>query len=161
MNSNPMSSMDLTVEGEVLVITRHLHAPVQRVYDAWTKADQLARWFAPNRRWKSITAETDVRPGGKYRIDMYHQDGDVYTLIGKYIEVLPCRRLQFSFNWLQGMSGQYESIVTLDFAGYADETELRIKHVNLTAVELAETRKGWAGCLDMLETLMVTNESPF
>ena len=47
---------------ETLVIRRVIEAPRERVYLAWTTAEQLRMWWGP-RGVTCIAAELDVRPG--------------------------------------------------------------------------------------------------
>lgn len=56
-------------------IARNFDAPRQRVWDAWTKPDQLARWFGP----KGVTTSVksfDLRPGGILHARMDSPDGN-------------------------------------------------------------------------------------
>ena len=141
-------------QSDTLVITRYLNRPVARIYDAFTNPVLLEKWFAPNIRWNRVDAEADVTVGGTYKISMHHIDGDCYTVVGRYLDVAPRRRLQFTFKWLPGIGNSEPSTVTIDFAGIGNETELRIMHVNIAEQEHIETRRGWEGCLDVLETLV-------
>lgn len=61
-----------------LVITRTLHAPIERVYAAWTNEDMIRQWFWPAPAMRVPEAELDVREGGSYRIVMQNADGDSY-----------------------------------------------------------------------------------
>jgi len=48
-----------------LVITRHYKAPVSKVFEAWTRADILSRWFIP----KDIeSCEAKIDPQGRRSI---------------------------------------------------------------------------------------------
>ena len=53
-----------TVAPPTLEVRRTIRAPRQRVYDAWTQAEELKRWHAPGPLTVSLV-EMDVRPGGK------------------------------------------------------------------------------------------------
>jgi len=46
-----------------LNVTRAFSAPVEKVWRAWTEAEQLDKWWAP-RPWKAITKTMDFTPGG-------------------------------------------------------------------------------------------------
>jgi uncharacterized protein YndB with AHSA1/START domain len=144
---------DAMPQSEHLVITRYVPATLKDVYAAWTDAQILSRWFAPNIRWQRVEAATDLRVGGTYSLSMHHVDGDIYTIAGKYQEIIPERRLRFTFKWIPGLTPSEPGNVTVDFAGIGRETEVRIKHVNIACAERSEIRRGWEGCLDVLETL--------
>jgi len=56
-------------------IKRFINAPRDRVYQAWTDPAQLKEWWGPEGvRTRNFTA--DARVGGKYRWDLFNQDGE-------------------------------------------------------------------------------------
>jgi uncharacterized protein YndB with AHSA1/START domain len=76
-------------------IRRVYSASPQQVWDAWTRPEQLARWWGKrgwNARPESIVL--DVRPGGTFRVTTVNdEDGSEMTNEGTYIEVDEPRRL--------------------------------------------------------------------
>jgi uncharacterized protein YndB with AHSA1/START domain len=81
----------------VIEITRYFDAPRERVWDAWTRPEELVRWWG-KRGW-TAQAETivmDVRPGGAFKVVTVHDD-DGRTMVseGVYREVTPPERLSF------------------------------------------------------------------
>ncbi len=108
---------------ERLVIKRKFKAPVERVYAAWTDAEQMKRWFAPG-DMSVPTAQADVRQGGRYRVQMSEggSDCEFHTTGGVYREVIPNQRLVFTWQW---EGSELETVVTLNFKSVsANETEL-------------------------------------
>ena len=83
-----------TKQYKTLHITRSFNAPRGAVWDAWTKPEQLARWYAPD-PFTVPVCELDVAPAGKLRIDMKSPDGTVYPSSGEYKEVSKPERLVF------------------------------------------------------------------
>ena len=57
-----------------LVLERTLDAPIELVWEAYTKPEHLKRWFAP-RPYEITECELDLRPGGIFRIRMVGPDG--------------------------------------------------------------------------------------
>jgi len=51
------------------VLTRTFNAPRQLVWDAWTKAEHLSKWFGPAGA-EIISAKMDLRPGGMFHYGM-------------------------------------------------------------------------------------------
>ena len=76
-------------------IRRVYSASPQQVWDAWTRPEQLARWWGKrgwNARPESIVL--DVRPGGTFRVTTVNdEDGSEMTNEGTYTEVDAPRRL--------------------------------------------------------------------
>ena len=58
-----------------LVLTRVISAPRERVYEAWTKPEQIAQWFAP-KPFQLIIHKMDFRPGGRFSMAMRGPDGN-------------------------------------------------------------------------------------
>ncbi len=66
-------------------IARKLHAPIQDVWDAWTTASQLEKWYSPGPvNW--VVDQLDVRPGGKFRMHMDTPNGE-HVAEGSFHEV--------------------------------------------------------------------------
>lgn len=65
---------DGSITEREIVLCRVLAAPRERVFAAWTDADQITRWFGPD----GFTCETlacDIRPGGQWRFVYTGPDG--------------------------------------------------------------------------------------
>src|SRR3954467_14261328 len=82
----------------VLEVRRLIRAPRQRVFDAWTKAEELKAWHAPGPLTVSL-AEIDLRVGGAYRIHMQAPDGSEHRASGVYREIDPPRKVVYTWGW--------------------------------------------------------------
>ena len=77
-----------------LVFTRTFNGPARIVFEAWTKAELLKRWWVPKSFGLSLlSCEADVRVGGTYRFVFGHGDSKPMAFFGKYLEVTPHSRL--------------------------------------------------------------------
>jgi len=133
---------------ENLVVTRNIAAPVERVYQAWVNPEKMAVWFKPNERWRSVEVVAEVAVGKPYHITMTHNDGDVFHLAGEYTDVVPNRKLAFSW---QGPGEPESSLVTVEFRSTSAGTEMVLTHERLTSSgQREQTNLGWNGCLDNL-----------
>lgn len=85
-----------TPAGEpVMHLTRVFDAPRELVWDTFTKAEHIARWWGP-RKYAITVQEFDVRPGGKWKISHAHGTRTV-TFFGEYREVVKPERLSRTF----------------------------------------------------------------
>ena len=75
-----------------LRLTHHVAAPVEAVFRAWIDPEALKLWWGPG-GFTVPHAETDPRPGGRYRIAMQSPGRPVQYLCGAYVELVPPRRL--------------------------------------------------------------------
>lgn len=78
-----------------LVLERTIPVAPERVWVAWTEPELLVQWFTPA-PWKTVSAELDVRPGGRCVTTMESPEGDRYPNAGCYLLVEPNRLLVFT-----------------------------------------------------------------
>src|SRR5262245_40600129 len=94
----PRKSLTDDGPAPTLEVRRTIRAPRQRVFDAWTKAEELNRWHSPGPSTVDL-AEVDLRVGGKWRIDMRGAGGEAWQVHGVYREIDPPRRLVYTWSW--------------------------------------------------------------
>jgi uncharacterized protein YndB with AHSA1/START domain len=133
-----------------ITIKRHLKAPRERVWKAWTTGEALKRWFGPSDATSIDVAEVDLRPGGRYRIVMRENGGETHEVGGVYREIEPYARLVFTWAWVT--TPERESLVTVQLKEVGAETDLTLTHEHFFD-EAARDRHqhGWSGSLDRLE----------
>jgi len=137
-----------------VVVERTLAASRERVFRAWTDPGLMEKWFSPMDK-TTVGVEANVVEGGKYRIGMRGQDGVVSYVSGRYIEIEPPRRLVFTWAWETEPPG-VESLVTIEFFEQGDSTRLVLTHQKLeTQQDRDSHRRGWEGCLQHLEQIIV------
>jgi uncharacterized protein YndB with AHSA1/START domain len=142
-----------------VVITRLFDAPRARVFEAWTRAEHLARWFAP--RGFSITdCAAEARPGGVFRLCMRSPRGEAYWVRGEYREVLPPERLVIacSMDASHGAT-QLDELIQVQFETSGSRTRLHLESTArgigaVAASLLAGMQKGWAQTVDRLRDLL-------
>lgn len=134
-------------DGTRLRLTKFIKAPRARVFEAWTQPEVMKLWFAPGAMIVPL-AETDVRVGGNYRLQM--QDGaKLHTTSGAYREIVPNEKLVFTWGW--DVPERQESLVTVEFRDKDGGTEVTLTHERFAnAEQTKEHTKGWIGCLDNL-----------
>lgn len=94
--------------------------------------------------------ELDVRTGGRYRIRFETPDGERHEVAGEYQEVVPQRRLAFSWAW--HTTPERVSLVTLELRAVADGTELDFRHARFFDAQAREGHeRGWTAAFVNLE----------
>jgi uncharacterized protein YndB with AHSA1/START domain len=68
----------------------------------------------------------DVRVGGRYHIAFRTQDGEQHDVSGVYQEIVPLRRLRFTWAWKS--TPDRVSLVTIDLEPDGGGCELRFRH---------------------------------
>lgn len=138
-----------------LTLQRRLKASPQKVFEAFTDAAQLVRWFGPDFA-PAVSAEADLRVGGKYRVTMRAKDGEIHQVSGVYREIVPDERLVFTWAWVT--TPERESLVTIAIRPDNDGTLLRLTHAQFFDEEARDGHnRGWTGSLDNLERLLTEN----
>ena len=94
MGKPESATVALPSEREI-VITRVFDAPRTLVFEAWTTAEHVARWWDPG-RVPLAACEIDLRPGGAFRFVHAGPAGEGHAFAGVYREVEPPSRLVFA-----------------------------------------------------------------
>lgn len=115
-----------------LVLTRTFRAPPERVFDAWTDPEQLAKWWAPP-GFTTPVCEIDPRPGGVFRTVMRDGDGKEYDEgAGVFLEVVRPERIVFTDalapGWWPNPSPFMTVVVTLERADGGTRYTARARH---------------------------------
>lgn len=131
-------------------LKRVFKAPPEAVYHAWTDPKALAAWMGPDGVSTAVD-HMDVRVGGAFRYVMEGED-DNYPAHGTFLEIVPNRRLAFTWAWENGEIAGVEMLVELDFAAVEGGTELTLTHSKLPSETAREKHtEGWTSSFDCLE----------
>jgi uncharacterized protein YndB with AHSA1/START domain len=74
-----------------IVTTREFDAPIELVFDVFTKPEHVRNWFAPFED-KVTECSIDLRVGGNYHFVFVTPDGTECSFRGTYLEVEPPTR---------------------------------------------------------------------
>jgi len=105
------SKLSLPSDREI-VGSRIMDAPPELVFKAYTDPELIPRWWGP-RRYATTVDKMDVRPGGVWRFVHRAADGGEYAFNGVYREIVPPKRLVYTFNY-EGAPG-HEAVETVTF----------------------------------------------
>jgi uncharacterized protein YndB with AHSA1/START domain len=135
-----------------ITIVRRIKAPPAKLYAAITEPRLMMQWWGPD-AGPTLKAEADVRPGGRFSIVFRLLDGSEHNPTGIYREVVPDRKLVFTWEW-PGMP-ERESLVTFLLEAFDGGTELTLIHAQLPDEAARESHKtGWSGWLDKLSSFL-------
>ena len=139
--------------GVALEVRRRFAASRDRVFAAWTSADALKRWHAPDNAVE-LDAGVDFRVGGRYHVQMRGNDGSLHLVAGEYREIQPPTRIVLTWRW-HTIPGATESLVTVEFLERDAETEIVLTHEGLTTDQDRDGhRHGWVGCFEKLAAVV-------
>lgn len=106
-------------------LSRVLERPPQRVFEAMTDGEQVAEWWGPE-GFTCSEATLDARLGGAYQIAMQPPVGELFHLVGEYIEVHPPFRLAYTFRWEPPDPDDRETVVRAALHARDDATEVKL-----------------------------------
>ncbi|RBP94736.1 uncharacterized protein YndB with AHSA1/START domain [Cytobacillus firmus] len=83
-----------TNRGREITVTRVFDAPVELVFDSWTKEDHLSKWWGP--QGFTLTFQTfDMKPGGTWQFIMHGPDGVDFPNTNVFVEVVKLEQIVF------------------------------------------------------------------
>jgi len=137
-----------------IALRRVFDVPRERVWRAWTKPEELTRWWG-KRGWTAPleTIEMDVRPGGAFRlVNVRDDDGAEMPQEGVYREVVEHERLVFAEGAREGCPESGLAVTIVTFADLDDgRTELFLhSSVHTTEANRDQMRGGMESALDRL-----------
>lgn len=137
LNENLMSPKSLIEDpsDREIISTRVFAAPREKVFEAFSDPQQLARWWGP-KDFTNTIHEFDLRPGGKWRITLHGPDGASYPNDKVFVEVVPAERVVFDH--LQPM---HYFRMTLLFADRNGKTHVTWHMLFESAAEAAALKK--------------------
>ena len=145
-----------------LSLTRLINAPCDKLFRCWIEPALIVQWFTPP-PWRTIHAETDVRPGGASYIVMKGPDGIEMPNRGVYLEVVKNEKIVFTdayeSAWVPSGKAFFTCILTFADEGGKTRYSARALHWNAEdskAHEAMGFHVGWGTATDQLEALAKT-----
>lgn len=149
-----------------LVLERIIDAPKELVWSAWTDPEHIKKWFTPA-PWSTVDCEIDLRPGGIFRTVMRSPEGQEFTNVGCYLEVVKDEKLVWTialapgFRPSDGRPGipSFTAVITFEPHGNGTKyTALAMHKDEEGCKKHAEMgfHEGWGKALDQLVDLSRT-----
>jgi uncharacterized protein YndB with AHSA1/START domain len=137
-------------------IERTFSAPAQAVFEVWTSAEALRRWYPPGADWDTPVAEVDLRVGGRLRIVMRSPGGEEFGGGGEFREIAPPTRLVFTWAWDRPDVAEGAQLIEVDFTEHPDgTTTVVLTNRGLRDQASREShREGWEGSFDNLARVL-------
>lgn len=114
----------------------------------------MTRWWGVADSPKPTVAETDLRVGGRFRVQFWGANDEHHSVSGTYREVVPNRKLSFSWAWQS--TPERESLVTIELNPLTDGTMLTLTHEQFFDEKARDDHSvGWNMMLDRMEAELV------
>jgi uncharacterized protein YndB with AHSA1/START domain len=135
-------------------ITRSFAAPIQLVWDFWTKPELLAQWFGPHGiSVHESTIAVDVREGGAWNLRM-HDDNGVYPIEAEILIAAPPEYLELRLQ-ANTAQGQVEDVLLrIQFHDHGDTTRMTLQQGPFDPEFRDLTRDGWIQSFEKLDAIV-------
>lgn len=88
-----------TTENTFITVSATIKAPVQKVWDLWTRPAHIINWNFASDDWRCPWAKNDIRKGGKFVWRMEAKDGSFgFDFGGTYTKILPNKKLEYTLD---------------------------------------------------------------
>lgn len=114
------------MSNEPLIVEKVYNVPATDVWSAITDIDEIRQWYFQLEDFKA-------EPGFKFSFTGGHDDGVKYVHLCEVKEVVPGRKLTYSWRY-EGFAG--DSVVSWELEAQGDKTLLRITHFGLQSLEI-------------------------
>ena len=146
-----------------LVLERTLPVAPDRVWAAWTDPALLVQRFTPA-PWKTVSADLDVRPGGRCITTMESPEGEQFPNVGCYLRsspedcsCSPARWSRGSARWSPGTACRSRAASRSPPRPTADHYRAIAMHADKAGVEQHVEmgfHEGWGAATDQLVALL-------
>jgi uncharacterized protein YndB with AHSA1/START domain len=141
---NPSKTSEDTLVQEITI-----KGTADRIFTALTKPDELVEWWGAVGKFQATHVESDLRPGGDWKMRVRSSDGRELTVSGKYCEIERPRLLVFT--WIREQENSPETLVRWDLEEKGGVTKVRVTHSGLTSERLRNRNSGWPLILTLLQ----------
>jgi len=139
-----------------VTLVRRIKAPPAKVWAAITQADLMLKWWGPD-AGPTLSVVAEVHPGGRFSVVFRLLDGTEHNPTGIYREVIPEKKL--SFTWDLPGTQEPKSLVTFRLEPLGTGTELTLTHEHLPDEAARNSHEqGWNGLLDKLPRFLGDRE---
>lgn len=128
-------------EKTAITIEATVNAPVEKVWDTWTKSEHIIKWNNASDDWHTPKAENDLRTGGSFLSRMEAKDGSMgFDFGGVYDEVKTNERIAYTM-------GDGRKVVN-SFASDGNTTKIITTFDAETENPIEMQRGGWQAILE-------------
>lgn len=136
---------------KTVTIKRTFDAPIDVVWEAWTQAEHIVKWWGPQGIETKIV-EHSFEIGGKWKYIMAMPGGKDFIAKGEYLEIEPPHKLITTANFLPMTEGVTMEVL-LEENG--DQTDFTFHVIHPTEAYKLEQEKmgiynGWGSVFDRL-----------
>ena len=125
--------MNITIETLV-------HAPIDKVWSAYTSPADIIQWNAASDDWHTTVASVELREGGQFSSRMEAKDGSFgFDFAGTYTKIVPHELIEYSFG---------DRSASVQFIQEASGVKVCISFVAEEEHSVEQQQEGWQAILN-------------
>ena len=130
-----------TQEKTIITVQNIVNAPVEKVWEYWTKPEHITKWNNASDDWHTPRAENDLRVGGSFASRMEAKDGSFgFDFGGVYDDVRKNEYIEYTIG-----DGRK---VEITFSSRGNETKVVEKFEAESTNPVEMQKGGWQAILD-------------
>jgi uncharacterized protein YndB with AHSA1/START domain len=130
-----------TQEKTVITVENTVNAPVEKVWEYWTKPEHITKWNYASDDWHSPWAKNDLREGGSFAARMEAKDGSMgFDFGGVYDKLKPNEYMEYT------LGDGRKVIINFTRSGNTTKVVESFEAENTHSIELQ--KGGWQAILD-------------
>ena len=138
-----------------VLITRIFEAPRERVFRAWTDADEVAAWFGPEQlETPRESIQIDLRVGGRYELTMVSRDGGEFALGYEILELVEPELIVLRSDTMPEAGMDKPTIVRIEFHDHGDRTRMTFSDSPYPPGGGTRAEAGWTAAFDKLAAVV-------
>ena len=144
-----MENKKSSTQDREIILSRKLNAPIELVWEVWTKPEHIANWWGPDGFTNTINI-MDVIKGGEWNLVMHGPDGTDYKNRSIYKEIVLHKKIVY-----EHISAP-KFVATIEFEEQGDQTFITWHMLFETAeqfIQVVKTFKADEGLRQNLEKL--------
>lgn len=138
-----------------ITIKKTFNAPIELVWEAWTRPEHIAKWWSPKGMETKII-EHSFKIGGKWKYSMPMPDGKEFIAEGEYTDIVHLEKIISSANFKPMTEGvEIQSL----FKKNGDKTDFTFNVIHPTEEYKIQQEKmgimnGWGSVFNRLEEFL-------
>lgn len=131
----------MTTQKQPITVTTTVNAPIEKVWQFWTRPEHIKQWNNASEDWYTPRAENDLRPEGRFCFRMEAKDGSFgFDFEGHYDNVIVLQAINYTIVDGRKVQIRFETI---------DNTTVITEIFEAEAVNAPELQQnGWQAILN-------------
>jgi len=139
-----------TTNKTIITVVSTIQAPIEKVWDYWTKPEHITKWSNASDDWHTPWAKNDLRVGGSFVSRMEAKDGSMgFDFGGVYDAIRPKEYIEYTIG-----DGRKVKVI---FTAEGKDTKLTEAFEAETTNSPEMQRGGWQSILDNFKKYTESN----